>query len=165
MKIKLLFIAFPLMLPITAVQALQQDGRTGVGIILGQPTGLSIKRWLSDTRAVDGAAAWDLSGNDAFQLHADYLIHDLDLIPHQGLQGQLAFYYGIGGRMKLSTGNGGIGPHHNRDVLLGIRVPVGVDYLLPHTPIDIFGEIVPTLNVIPDTRFDVDAAVGARYYF
>src|SRR5258708_39192418 len=35
-----------------------EAGRFGVGAIFGEPTGVSVKYWLSDKHAIDGALAW-----------------------------------------------------------------------------------------------------------
>ena len=43
----------------------------GAGIIVGEPTGLSFKHWMSRERAVDAAAAWSFSENDSFQSEFD----------------------------------------------------------------------------------------------
>lgn len=47
----------------------------GIGLILGEPTGLSIKKWIGPERAIDAAAAWSLAEHERFQFHADYLVH------------------------------------------------------------------------------------------
>ena len=53
----------------------------------------------------------------------------------------------------------------NNRVDLGVRFPVGIAYLFDGAPVDIFLEVVPTLNLIPETDVDLDAALGARYWF
>jgi len=35
-----------------------QDRGFGLGIIVGEPTGLSFKKWSGDTTAIGGAIAW-----------------------------------------------------------------------------------------------------------
>ncbi len=50
-------------------------------------------------------------------------------------------------------------------VVPGVRIPVGLKYYLAKQSIDLFVEIVPVLDIVPDTDFDVDAAIGARFYF
>lgn len=57
-----------------------QDRGFGLGIIIGEPTGVSVKGWLSDERAIDGALAWSLFGHSWFSAHADYLFHNMRLI-------------------------------------------------------------------------------------
>ena len=73
MKYKIAIIV--LLLSVASANACTQDD-FGIGIILGEPTGLSLKYWLDEERAIDGAAAWSYSENDSFQLHGDYLIHN-----------------------------------------------------------------------------------------
>jgi hypothetical protein len=138
----------------------------GIGIIIGEPTGLSLKKWISNDRAIDGGIAWSFSENDSMHLHGDYLIHRFDLFASPDVKGQLALYYGLGARIKLKEGNDGTEKKKNDDdVLVGVRVPLGITYLFTGTPIDLFAEIVPVLNVITDTDFDLNASVGVRYYF
>lgn len=130
-----------------------QGGNFGLGIIIGEPTGLSAKLWTGESTAFDAAAAWTLSDNyDALNLHADFLKHNFELIKVD--KGQLPFYFGLGAKIVLAN-----------DPVIGIRVPVGLSYIFADTPLDIFLEIVPTLNLIPSTDFDIDGGIGIRYYF
>ncbi len=131
----------------------------GLGVIVGEPTGLSAKAWLGGNVAVDAAAAWSFFGNSALHLHADVLYHNFSLINVSA--GELPLYYGVGGRIKFvetKTDNGD-------KFKLGVRVPVGLEYLFPAAPVGIFLELVPLLDVIPGTDFGFNAAVGARFYF
>ena len=109
-----------------------QDKRIGAGIIVGEPTGLSFKYWLTEKTALDAGLAWSFVDENAFQIQADYLIHNFNLIKVS--KGKLPFYFGIGGRLKFSN-----------EVILGVRVPLGLAYLFSDEPIDIFLEIVPIL--------------------
>ena len=136
----------------------------GVGIILGEPTGISLKKWLSHDTAIDAAAAWSFSENDSFQFHADYLIHNFGLLKTGSAGGKLPVYYGIGGRIKLHNNDNWHG-RNNDEALLGLRIPFGISYLFAKAPVDIFAEIVPILDVVPDTHFDLNGAIGARFYF
>ncbi|MFH1956944.1 MAG: DUF3996 domain-containing protein [bacterium] len=140
-----------------------QDGELGLGIILGEPTGLSAKLWKTDTTAIDGAVAWSLSGRDALLLHVDYLFHNFNLFNVE--KGKLPFYYGFGGRIKVeedTTNKNGV--TNNGDTRVGIRVPVGISYIFADAPVDIFLEIVPVLDLAPDTDFDLDVGIGVRYF-
>jgi hypothetical protein len=51
------------------------------------------------------------------------------------------------------------------DPLIGVRVPIGLDYLFSDAPIDIFLEIVPILDLAPATEFDLGGGIGIRYWF
>lgn len=146
MKKLILFVLVVLVLvagPVTA----KGEG-LGLGFILGEPTGLSGKMWLGGNTAIDGAAAWSFGDNGALHLHADYLLHNHELLEFASI------YYGLGAKVKLMD-----------DVQMGIRVPIGLVHELREAPIDIFLELVPGLNLIPGTNFNMNGGVGARYYF
>ncbi|KPK98018.1 MAG: hypothetical protein AMJ90_10080, partial [candidate division Zixibacteria bacterium SM23_73_2] len=53
----------------------QEDG-FGLGVIVGEPTGICGKLWTSGRTAVDGAVAWSFEGESSVHLHADFLYHD-----------------------------------------------------------------------------------------
>jgi len=143
-----------------AAPGLAQD-QLGLGLIVGEPTGLSVKYWLDEEHAVDGAAAWSFFDGDGFQLHADYLWHDLSLLDSGKLDGKLPLYYGVGARLKFRDDEG---RHHDNDTVFGIRVPVGINYLFKNEPFDLFAEIAPILDLTPDVEFNFDIAVGMRLY-
>jgi hypothetical protein len=51
-------------------------GNFGIGVMFGEPTGISIKNWTGGSTAINIGAAWSLSGrNEAIHLHADFLFH------------------------------------------------------------------------------------------
>ncbi|KAB2908624.1 MAG: DUF3996 domain-containing protein [Ignavibacteriales bacterium] len=129
-----------------------QVGGFGAGIIVGEPTGLSAKLFLSKDHAIDAAVAWSFKKEAALHIHADYLYHDNDFLKVRS--GRLPVYFGIGGRIKLQEKS-----------RIGVRVPVGMAYEFPKAPFDIFLEIVPLLDIVPDTHFDFNSAIGVRYYF
>jgi hypothetical protein len=129
-----------------------QSKKIGAGIIAGEPTGLSFKYWLTEKTALDAAFAWSFVDENAFQIQADYLIHNFSLIKIS--EGKLPFYFGIGGRLKFSN-----------DASLGVRVPIGLAYIFSDAQIDIFLEVVPILDLLPKTDFTIGAAIGGRYFF
>ncbi len=136
----------------------------GLGIIVGEPTGISIKSWLGGKHAIDAAGAWSFSENQSFQFHSDYLVHLVGVLPPAVNQSQLSLFTGIGGRIKFKEGNEGKG-RNDDEHLLGVRIPLGISYLFAGAPVDLFVEVVPILDVFPDTEFDINGAIGARFYF
>ena len=141
--------------------AVAQDRGFGLGIVVGEPTGISLKSWQSRTTALDVALAWSFAGNDFVQLHGDYLSHNFSLLKVE--QGQLPFYYGIGGRLKLIN----LDDKKNGDnkTRIGVRLPFGLAYLFEKVTLDLFVEAVPILDLVPETEFDLNAAIGVRYFF
>lgn len=129
-----------------------QDKGFGLGIILGEPTGISGKYWLSTNSAIDGAAAWNFGSGGYLHLHADYLLHNYDLIKVK--EGRLPLYYGIGGRIGFGD-----------KTVLGLRGVVGLAYQFSGAPVDAFLEIAPLMDLVPGTSFHVQGGIGARFYF
>lgn len=131
------------------------SGKLGAGIIIGEPTGASLKYWLNDTMAFDGAVGWSYRPHSDLYLHSDVLWHDFDLIPVA--QGKLPLYFGVGGLVRFRD--------DNRDNQVGIRAPVGLSYMFDNIPVDVFVEVAPTIDVAPDVRGEVTGGVGVRYWF
>ena len=141
-------------------------GPLGAGIILGEPSGLSIKLFLDARHAVD--AALDLSFvEDAVYVHADYLMHFSPIFIRGGAQHPILPYVGFGGLIGVA---GGDQDHNRKDEhrergALGVRVPLGLTWMPRAAPIDVFLELVPGLIIIPETNPKLDAGLGIRYYF
>jgi len=125
----------------------------GVGIIAGQPSGFSLKWWAEDGTAVDAVTGWSLGDGD-FYVHADYLWHRM--IEDVEIGGSAPVYYGIGARLLLRD---------DGDSRVGVRIPIGLDYVLDNGRFDVFIEIAPIFDVIPKTKFYLSGGVGARFYF
>jgi hypothetical protein len=111
----------------------------GLGVMLGEPSGLSAKYWMSGKNAIAGGLAWSLGNSDSnsgyLHLHADYLIHNNNLINISGTT--LPFYYGLGAGIGLAN-----------DFYLGARIPVGVGYWFAGKKFDAFLELVPTVGLL-----------------
>ncbi len=136
-------------------QVFAQRQGVGLGVIVGEPTGLSLKSWMSASTAFNLAAAWSFEEYGAFQVHLDYVFHHPRL-----LESNLPFYYGLGGRLKLKDSGG-----NDSDAHLGIRLPLGLAYLFREAPLDFFIEVVPVLDLAPETVVNLNAALGMRFYF
>jgi hypothetical protein len=140
-----------LILLLNPSESLSQDrySNTEIGIILGEPTGISLKSWRSESTAYDAGLAWSFGGNGSVHLHVDYLQHSW----LEADTGSLALYYGIGGRLELAD-----------DPRLGARIPVGLQYIIPDTRLTLFFEVAPLLDLVPETSFDVNGGLGVRFY-
>ncbi|MFH1699141.1 MAG: hypothetical protein ABIE07_01025 [Candidatus Zixiibacteriota bacterium] len=151
---KKIMAVFFLIFLISSGTAISKDGDFGLGIIMGEPTGPSFKLWTGEKTAFT-AAAWSLDKQNSFHLHLDYLVHNFTAIKVQ--KGELPVYFGIGGRIKFTEGPA--------DDIVGIRIPVGLEYLPANTPLGIFFELVPVLDLNPETEVDIEGAIGIRYFF
>lgn len=129
-----------------------QHRNLGVGFTLGEPTGISVKNWLNRTAAVDGAIAWSFANQDRLHIHVDYLQHHLNLIKLNYTS--FTVYYGLGARAKFE-----------RKFRLGARVPLGLNYLFQKAPLDLFLELAPLIDLLPDTEIKFNGALGIRYFF
>ena len=152
MKIKCFVIVLIIFIATNAL-ALERK-KFGVGVIAGEPTGITVKYMLDDKSAIDAGVGWETSGDNEFHIYGDYLYHMNDLIkvPH----GKLPLYFGGGLRF--------IDREKKKDKF-GIRIPVGIEYLFGNVPLGAFFELVPILNLRPDTEFDFEAGIGIRFFF
>ncbi len=115
-----------LIILIFSSSALARNKSFGIGVIVGAPTGLSCKNWLNSRAAIDFAAAWSFGDRKSYYIHSDYLFHRHDLVSIENLK--FIVSYGFGGRIKYKEGE------DDNDTLLGIRIPVGLAYILKGTP-------------------------------
>jgi hypothetical protein len=140
-----------------------QSRKFGLGVIVGEPTGLSAKLWLSHTNALAFGLGWSVEGYriNGFDkeydnvtrthIHVDYLWHS-----YSAINSQFPLFYGIGGRINT-------GPQYSGT--FAVRCVLGIEWLPRDTPIDVFIEVVPSLQLVNSTGFGIDAGIGARYFF
>jgi hypothetical protein len=138
--------------------SIAQERRFGLGIMVGEPTGLSAKLWTTQTNALDFGLGWSAFDNrhnsgTLVHFHMDYLWHSFDAIRSSE---RFPIYYGIGGRFNGGSGNDGS---------FAVRGVLGIAWLPRATPIDIFLELVPSFEITPASGFALDASVGIRYFF
>ncbi|MEW6506423.1 MAG: hypothetical protein AB1432_01625 [Bacteroidota bacterium] len=151
---KLITILFIFFILITYRGVNGQSTGFGIGLMVGEPTGISGKYWISNENAFDFGLAYSfVQKHSAVSIHADYLYHAFDVIKSDY---RLPVYYGFGARIRFVN---------NSDNSLGARGVVGIAWLNDKLPIDIFFEVVPVFNLIPSTALNLDIALGARYYF
>ncbi len=124
----------------------------GIGFIVGDPTGISLKYWLDPKHAIAGGLAWALGGY--LYMHGDFLIHNKNLLRDLNIrEGSFVLHYGVGAKVELS-----------HSAVVGIRIPLGVNFIFKRIPFDIFFEIAPVVNLIPATTLDINGGIGFRFY-
>ncbi|MDI6400471.1 hypothetical protein QLX67_00555 [Balneolaceae bacterium ANBcel3] len=134
------------------VESYASDQNKGVGVLIGDPTGISFALRTQTDRAFAGGLAWSFRGHSTMHFHLDYLFYHHGIIPVE--KGSLPLYYGLGGRLRFGDTD-----------KLGIRIPLGIAYQFENDPIELFFEIVPILELVPGTALSGNAAIGIRYYF
>lgn len=134
----------------------------GLGIMVGAPTGLAGKYYLSRDTAIDfGVGALSrVTHRDGIHLHLDYLWHPAVLINARPFV--MPLYFGLGARIFDYDDD-----DFDDDLALGLRVPVGLAFDFNNVPLDIFMEAVFVFDLIGrgGGRDYLNGAVGIRYYF
>lgn len=129
-----------------------------LGIVIGDPTGLSGRMQLDSQHSLDGALAYTHGHYSGVHLHATYLWDKARVLKSN--EGPIFVYYGLGGRI-ITIDNG----KHDGEVALGARAPIGLLYNFTNPNIEIFGELSAALDVVPETNVDLDIGIGARIRF
>jgi hypothetical protein len=147
---------FQLLPRVAAADSEQRRGPIGVGLMVGDPVGVSVMYRSDASQALSLGAGFDMGGSGDLHLHADYLRSYYPLDPNDWKEGLAAPYAGIGVRVRFLE---------DEDDDAGLRVPLGVTIQVRDLPIDVFAEVAPVFVVLPDLDFDVDWGFGVRGWF
>jgi hypothetical protein len=136
-------------------------GTLGVGIILGEPTGVAAKLYLEDDQAIQAAVGSAFIGG-GLQLHADYVFHPYILQTRPSFV--LPVYVGPGVRLIDYT-NG----RDDSSIAIGARVVGGLLFDFQDVPLDAFFEVAGVLEYEfkdgEGAAIKLNAGAGVRYYF
>lgn len=130
-------------------QTSQPPGTFGLGGQVGSPSGITVKWYDAPGRAFDLFGAWDL--NDFFFLNLHMLFE------RPVADSPLNFYYGPGAYIGV------VERRRENDVAVGVSGNFGLNFFTER--FEVFLQLTPRLNVVPDTRGRLGAGVGLRYYF
>lgn len=140
------------------------QNKFGAGIVLGEPTGFTVKYDLGNQRAIDGALSF--FGYSNLYIHSTYLklmpkFFNIERHP-------VSWYFGIGGRI-LSHRNyhwhGKTYYDHGNDTHLAVRAPIGLSLNFANSDFELFTELALYMDIIPVTEMYIYMALGGRYYF
>lgn len=136
-------------------------GTLGVGIILGEPTGVTAKLYLKDDQAIQAAVGSAFIGG-GLQIHADYVFHPYILQARPSFV--LPVYIGPGVRLIDYT-NG----RDNSSFAVGARLVGGLLFDFKQVPLDAFIEVAGVLEYEfrdgEGAAIRLNAGAGVRYYF
>ncbi len=142
--------------PVALSKRFETDKKTGVGLMIGSPTALSAKYFLTSEIAVDlSLGANIVRKRDGFRVGADLLWHPFVAV--EGMTFLAPLYFGGGFR------------YLDHDARAGIRFPVGISFVFDEKPLGLFAEVAVIYDVTmaeeADGVLDPEMAVGVRYYF
>jgi len=147
-----LLIIFALLVPFKVFAS------NAVGVIVGDPSGLSARFALDNEHSIDGALAYATGANSGFHIHGTYLWDRARTFPTD--QDPIEMYYGLGARI-ISIDKG----KYDGDVSFGPRAPIGLLYNFTNPNLEVFGEIAAVLDLTPKMTVDLDVGVGVRVRF
>ena len=133
----------------TSISFAQNQGSgLGLGLQIGEPTGVSVKGWLSHKGAFQLGIGWPtLSQTNGLAISAEYLWHSYALSSREWFP----LFYGLGGIF----GND----------IIGARGIFGLAWWPHRSSLDIYLQLAPALYFKPSSRFDLDFGFGVRYFF
>jgi hypothetical protein len=129
----------------------QAGGRNfGLGLELGDYSGLTGKLWLSNVNALSAG----LGFGTFTRVYLDVLWHDFSVFKVN--EGRLPLFYGFGGILNTNRV-----PSSN----FGVRGTIGLTYIFKDNNVDIFFQLSPTYRFDPDNGIFLSGSVGVRYFF
>ncbi|MFP4164727.1 MAG: hypothetical protein ACLFVE_12155 [Chitinispirillaceae bacterium] len=148
MKKPMIILFMTLLFCTVSSSAQEEIPRFEIGVVLGEETGVSAKYWYTPRTAADASVAWAFGEVGMLAVNADYLFHPFYFTLYEG---RMPLYIGVGGGVRISD-----------DWFARVRLPVGLEYLFPELPLSAFAEIVPSVEVLPETVFNLSGGVGLR---
>ncbi len=151
----------------TASSALAEEekGAFGLGLLVGEPTAVSAKLYLTDDQAIAGAVGGAVMRR-GIQVHADYLFHPWILETTDTFV--LPAYVGPGLRILSHDRGSGLDDAFH----IGPRATVGLLFDFRTVPLDVFVETAGILEYRASSDddhrgvgIDINAGAGVRYYF
>ena len=137
-------------------------GTFGVGIVLGEPTGICAKLYLSDDRAIQGAVGFNFYGS-GIQANAEYVFHPWIVQERDAFV--LPIYIGPGLRFIQYDGGRSDANHY----AIGLRGVAGMLFDFKEVPLDVFLEVAGVVEYDFKDGQGVELALnlgaGVRYYF
>lgn len=136
----------------------QAHAANALGVVIGDPTGLSGRMGLDGQHSFEGALASSSGTYDGLHIHGTYLWdHARSFATHQG---PIDLYYGLGLRL-ISIRHG----KYDGDTAIGPRAPLGLIYNFHNPNLELFGELALALDITPKTDVDLDIGIGLRIRF
>ncbi|MBK9071720.1 MAG: hypothetical protein IPL79_12070 [Myxococcales bacterium] len=151
--------------PVAAAPGSDEKGAFGVGLILGEPTGLSARLYLANDAALQASVGAAFVGRGV-QATLDYVIHPWVLENHASFV--LPAYVGFGARV-IQYRDRGDADAEVRTFAVGARAVAGLLFDFRELPLDAFVEAAGVAELeLGDgvhAGLGLNIGLGARYYF
>ncbi|HEX3072364.1 MAG TPA: hypothetical protein VHP30_02005 [Ignavibacteriales bacterium] len=142
-----------------------QGKKLGFGIILGDPTGGTLKYWMNNQNSLNFSIGASYFGSP--RVGADYVWH-FNAFDTRFIR----LYAGPGVVLGFGEGDGIIYEvkkdkffyREDKGAGLAVRGIFGVNFNLAEAPMDIFFELGPLIGLAPEFGSAFDAAFGFRFY-
>lgn len=147
------------------LNAFAQQSDFGLGVVVGEPTAITAKKRLSSQRALDFGFGYYWQNSALF--FGDYLFQFPGTFQtDNSIVNTFVPYVGLGSSLNIykKENRKRIGDNE-ANLVLSARIPIGVSWAIANSPIEVFVEIVPVLNIIPGLSFDMNAGLGGRIFF
>ena len=134
-------------------------GTLGIGIVIGEPTGIAAKLYLEDDQAIQGAIGGSFAAGGV-EIHAEYVLHPWILQDRDSFV--LPVYLGPGIRgIDYYGGRGG-----DSTFAIGARGVIGMLFDFKEVPLDVFVEVAGGAEYDFTNGWGpvLNAGAGVRYY-
>jgi hypothetical protein len=141
-----------------------QNHTLGVGGMIGDPSGLSLKLRLARVFAIDAGVGFGRFNGGHLHVHMDFLWAAPLL---NAPRAEMFFHFGVGPKIALWRDSNPPGNAFDDEgnTWVGVRVPLGLTWEFTRRRLDIFIECAPGFWVFRDLYFTLDASAGARFWF
>gem|GEM_PF-604940 len=144
---------------------------TGIGFAVGEPTGIVGKHYVGPENAWDAGLSFfslvskchSKTGFEACSNQTNIAVNVDFLWQYPLLQGEvnLSWHFGAGGRVWLFSAD-----QAADNFALAARMPIGVDMSFRKPEfLEAFIEFTPSLTVLPGIDFNLEPAIGLRFFF
>ncbi|SDC96162.1 hypothetical protein SAMN05216323_106612 [Williamwhitmania taraxaci] len=134
-----------------------QNYKTGVGLRLGSPTGITVKHFFASKSAVEGMLSFGWGGlglTGLYELH-----NDIAEVPG------LTWYYGIGAHLATSTSKSNPWGDRDNSIYLGADGIIGLEYTFKEAPVTIGLDAMPIVNLVERPGVWLQGGISFRYNF
>ncbi len=144
---------------------------TGIGFAVGEPTGIVGKHYVGPENAWDAGLSFfslvskchSKTGFEACSSQTNIAVNADYLWQYPLLEGEvnLSWHFGAGGRVWLFSAD-----EAADNFALAARMPIGVDMSFRKPEfLEAFIEFAPALTVLPGIDFNLEPAIGLRFFF